>query len=300
MTAARNVALNVTSAVAFGAQQIAASPELAANAKRDAELLLRFVLQCRREELLANPRREITPEQSERFKSVVAERAAGKPIQYITGTQEFWGLELAVTPAVLIPRPETEHLVESALALLPHNHAFCVIDVGTGSGAIAIAIAHERPLIGVDAIDNSPAALAIARGNAQRHGLAGRIEFIEADLLSGVEDARCEMIVSNPPYVATSERASLSIEVREHEPAAALFSGATGYEVYERLLPQAMRALKPEGWLLLEIGYGQQAKLRDMLAEQGYAAIRFVEDLQGISRIAIAQKSSLPEPRSSR
>ena len=287
-------AANVTAAVAFGVQQIAGSPELAANARRDAELLLRFVLQCRREELLANPRRELTPEQSKHFNRLVAERSAGKPIQYITGTQEFWGLELAVTPAVLIPRPETEHLVESALALLPRDRAFRLVDVGTGSGAIAIAIAHERPLIRITAIDSSPAAIAVACANAARHGLASRIEFIEADLLLAVDNASCEMIVSNPPYVATSERAALSVEVREHEPAAALFSGTTGYEVYERLLPQAIRVLKPEGWLLLEIGYGQQAKLRDMLAETGYTAIRFVEDLQGIPRVAIAQKPSQP------
>jgi release factor glutamine methyltransferase len=292
-------AANVTAAVAFGTAQIAASPELAANAKRDAELLLRFVLQCPRAELLANPRRELTAQQGEHFNRVVAERAAGKPIQYITGTQEFWGLELAVTPAVLIPRPETEHLVESALALLPLSRASRVVDVGTGSGAIAIAIAHERPLVRVVAIDSSPAALAVACANAARHGLANGIEFVEADLLSGVDSASCEMIVSNPPYVAMTERASLSIEVREHEPPAALFSGATGYEVYERLLPQAMQALKPQGWLLLEIGFGQQAKLRDMLAEQGYTAIRFIEDLQGIPRVAIAQKPSQPEPRSS-
>src|SRR4051812_2452735 len=130
------VAKNVTAAVAFGAQQIAAVPELAPNARRDSELLLRFALQCRREDLLANPRREITREQDELFQRLVAERALGKPMQYIIGTQEFWGLQLAVTPAVLIPRPETEHLVESALALLPRDHGARVIDVGTGSGAI--------------------------------------------------------------------------------------------------------------------------------------------------------------------
>src|ERR1700730_13785676 len=126
-------AANVTAAVAFGAQQIAASPELAANARRDAELLLSFVLQCPHAGLLANPRRELTAQQGEHFNRLVAERAAGKPIQYITGTQEFWGLELTVTPAVLIPRPETEHLVESALELLPHDRALRVADVGTGS-----------------------------------------------------------------------------------------------------------------------------------------------------------------------
>ncbi len=278
-------------AIVSGAQPLAASPERAANARRDTELLLRFVLECRREELLANPLREITAEQSERFNRLVDERVAGRPIQYIVGTQQFWGLELSVSPDVLIPRPETEHLVESALDSLWLNRAFSVVDVGTGSGAIAIAIAKERPLAQVLALDISAAALAIARANAERHNVADRIEFREADLLSGVDAASCEMIVSNPPYVAESERASLAVEVREHEPAVALFSGATGYEVYERLLPQAMRALKPQGWLLIEIGYGQQATIRDMLEQNRYSAIRFVADLQGIPRVAIAQKA---------
>lgn len=283
--------MNVAGAIGSGAQQIAVAPGLAANARRDAELLLRFVFECRREDLLANPLREITAQQSERFNQLIAERVSGRPIQYILGTQQFWGLEFFVNPDVLIPRPETEHLVESALDLVWTNGAFCVVDVGTGSGAIAIAIAKERPLAQILALDISAAALEVARANAERHQLAGRIEFIEADLLSGVDPASCDMIVSNPPYVAESERASLAAEVREHEPAVALFSGATGYEIYQRLLPQAMHALKPQGWLLLEIGYGQQATIRDMLERNGYSAIRFVADLQGIPRVAIAQKS---------
>jgi release factor glutamine methyltransferase len=286
MTAAKNV----TAAVAFGAQQIAAVPELAPNARRDSELLLRFALQCRREDLLANPRREITREQDELFQRLVAERASGKPMQYIIGTQEFWGLQVAVTPAVLIPRPETEHLVESALALLPRDRTVRVIDVGTGSGAIAIAIAHERPLANIMAIDISPHALAIARANVERHRLTDQIQIIAGDLLSGIDDESCDMVVANPPYVAENERDSLPTEVRNHEPATALFSGPTGYEIYARLIPDAMRVLKAQGWLLLEIGHGQQATIRETLEKSGYSAIRFVDDLQGIPRVAIAQK----------
>ncbi len=291
-----NAAKNVTAAVAFGAQQIAAVPELAVNARRDSESLLRSALQCRREDLLANPHREITREQDELFQRLVAERASGKPMQYIIGTQEFWGLELLVSPAVLIPRPETEHLVESALALLPRDPGTRIIDVGTGSGAIAIAIAHERPLAEIIAIDISPDALAIARSNAERRRLTQRIQFLEGNLLSSIEAECCDMIVSNPPYVAANERESLSIEVRNHEPPTALFSGATGYEIYARLIPDAMRVLKPQGWLLLEIGHGQQATIRDMLEKGGYSAIRFVDDLQGIPRVAIAQKRPSSPP----
>ena len=285
--------LNVQGCILAGATRLSTGlhPD---RARLDSELLLMHVLERNRAWLMAHGGDDVSEDTCARLQELFERRYRGEPIQYVTGECEFYGLPFKVTEDVLIPRPETEHLVESALALLPLSRALRVIDVGTGSGAIAIAIAHERPLIRVAAIDSSPAALAVARANAARHGLAGRIEFIEADLLSAVGTSSCEMIVSNPPYVATSERASLSVEVREHEPAAALFSGATGYEVYEQLLPQAMRTLKPQGWLLLEIGYGQQAKLRDMLAEHGYTAIRFVEDLQGIPRVAIGQKPSQP------
>lgn len=288
--------MNVTEAVAFGAQRIALHPELGANARRDAELLLRFVLGGRREELLANPRREIGAEERERFEGVIAERAAGKPVQYITGVQDFWGLDFAVTPAVLIPRPETEHLVEAALALLPGERAINVIDVGTGSGAIAVAIAHDRPQARITAIDISGDALGIARGNAERHQVADRIHFVEGDLLDGIADASCDMIVANPPYVAESERGSLAVEVRDHEPAAALFAGVTGYAIYERLIPQAARVLRPEGRLLLEIGTGQRMRVKGMLAEDGFADIQFIDDLQGIPRVAIARRDAVNGP----
>lgn len=287
-----NMPMNVTETVAFGAQRIASHPELGANARRDAELLLRFVLGVRREELLANPQREIRGEERERFEGLIVERAAGKPVQYITGVQHFWGLEFAVTPAVLIPRPETEHLVEAALALLGCDDAVRVIDVGTGSGAIAIAIAHDRPAARITAIDISRDALAVARGNAERHHVAGRIRFVEGDLLDGIADAACDMIVANPPYVAESERSSLAVEVRDYEPAAALFAGATGYAIYERLIPQAARVLRPEGWLLLEIGVGQQVRIEGMLTENGFAGVRFVDDLQSIPRVVIAQRDA--------
>ncbi len=193
----------------------------------------------------------------------------------------------AVSPDVLIPRPETEHLVEALLARMPHDRPVRIADVGTGSGAIAVALAYALPQARILALDISKAALRIASMNAQQNGVAGRIRFVESDLLNGAGDEQFDAIVSNPPYVALSEREGLEIQVRDYEPEEALFAGPTGLEIYQRLIPQAQTCLKRGGWLLVEMGAGQQSALLRLL--EGWGGVAFVSDLQGIPRVAIAQ-----------
>ena len=238
--------------------------------------------------LLANPGHPLTPSQAERYAEMIGRRARSEPMQYITGEQEFFGLRFAVTPDVLIPRPETEHLVEAALERAPKDQAFKIVDVGTGSGAIAVALASHLPLAEITALDISPAALNVARANARGHGLAERVRFLQSDLLDIVRGESFDMVVSNPPYVAESDRDSLEAQVRDYEPGVALFAGTSGLDIYERLIPQAHRVLRPGGWLLLEFGAGQNLQLRQLLDR--WNEVGFVPDLQGISRVAFAQR----------
>jgi release factor glutamine methyltransferase len=228
---------------------------------------------------------ELTAEQFSKFEGWMARRACHEPVQYIVGETEFYGLTFRVTPDVLIPRPETEHLVESVIERVRHDAAVRICDVGTGSGAIAVALAHALPLAEVTALDISAAALEIANENAVRHGIAGRTRFVQSDLLSAVRGERFDVVVSNPPYVRDDE--VLEAQVREFEPREALFAGPTGLEVYERLIPGARPALVPDGWLLMEIGHGQRESLKELLGD--WDAVSFVDDLQGIPRVAIAQ-----------
>jgi len=229
-------------------------------------------------------------EQLEAYSQLLSRRAAGEPIQYIVGETEFYGLPFHVTREVLIPRPETEHLVEKVLELLPLFSPPRIVDVGTGSGAIAIALAHEWPSAVVTSIDVSSSALELARRNAARNGFADRIRFLEGDLLAPVAGEQFDVVVSNPPYVATVDRETLAAEVREHEPAVALFAGDDGLDVIRRLIPEALAALVSGGYLLLEIGQSQSGATGDLLASAGYEAIEFVPDLQGIPRVAVARR----------
>lgn len=272
--------ISAAEALRLGAQRLTAF----ASARRDAELLLLHTLHRDRAWLLAHPEAEIPPAQLAHYDKLLARRARHEPIQYITGQQEFFGLTLRVTPDVLIPRPETEHLVEAALARISPGHPMRILDVGTGSGAIAIAIAAHRPQAAVTAADISPAALAVARENAATHHVA--IRFIESDLLAALPNEKFDLILSNPPYVPASDE--LEPQVHEFEPHSALFAGESGLDIYRRLIPQAHHALVPGGWLLMEIGHGQQPSLTQLLA--GWQNVAFVPDLQGIPRVAIAQK----------
>jgi len=261
----------------------------------NAELLLRFTLDCDRAYLYAHPERELTDEELGRYEAVLAERARGVPAQYITGRQEFWGMDLIVTPAVLIPRPETEHLVERVLEIVQrlaakpgeHRRTLCLADVGTGSGSIALALARELPEAEIHATDISSAALEIARANAARHQLEHRLHFHQTDLLTGV-GANFDFVVSNPPYVGESEEDQVQLEVRKFEPRTAVFAGPTGIEVIQRLIPQAWEALHNNGWLVMEISRPTAEPARRLLS--GWDDVHISPDLQGIPRVAQARK----------
>jgi release factor glutamine methyltransferase len=260
--------------------------------RMNAEVLLMFVLACDRAYLYAHPERELTAEEAARYDEAMAERSRGKPSQYITGHQEFWGLDLIVSPAVLIPRPETEHVVETALELvreLAPSAPLRIVDVGTGSGCIALALARELPHAEVQALDVSEAALEIARANAARLELAGRIVFRQSDLLAALPpEAAFDFMVSNPPYVGEAEPEKVQREVREFEPRVAVFAGEKGLEVYERLIPQAREHLKPGGWLVMEIGFSIEEAVRALLT--GWSEVRVTHDLQGIPRVVAGRK----------
>ena len=249
-----------------------------------------FTLGCDRAYLYAHPERELSADEHRRYGEYITERASGKPAQYITGHQEFWGLDLVVSPAVLIPRPETEHVVETVLALVDPSavgRTLKIIDVGTGSGCIAVALASELSNADIYATDLSSDALDIARANAARLGYAGRIQFQQADLLEGFSSQQFDLVASNPPYVSELEPEKTQREVREFEPKAAVFAGPTGMEIYERLLPQARNCLRDRGWLVMEIGYSIEEPVRALL--RGWNEVRTINDLQGIPRVVAAR-----------
>jgi release factor glutamine methyltransferase len=258
----------------------------------NAETLLMFSLSCDRAYLFAHPERELTPQEKINYQEAIAQRAIGIPAQYVTGHQEFWGMDLIVSPAVLIPRPETEHLVEAALELVNSRRGSVparFLDVGTGSGCIALALAKELPQADIHATDISASALEIARANAARHGLDGRIQFHQTDLLQGFEPGSFDVIVSNPPYVGESEEDQVQLEVRKYEPRNAVFAGSTGLEIIERLIPQANTVLKPGGWLVMEMSGTIAEGVKRLLT--GWSDLRVINDLQGIPRVAWAAKA---------
>ncbi|MBV8052802.1 MAG: peptide chain release factor N(5)-glutamine methyltransferase [Acidobacteriaceae bacterium] len=263
--------------------------------RMNAELLLMFVLGCDRAYLHAHPERELTEDEQRRYDAALAERARGVPAQYITGHQEFWGMDLIVSPAVLIPRPETEHVIEAVLALGRTGGQECqpptilrIADVGTGSGCIALALAKELPTAVIHAIDVSASALEVARANAARHQLESRIHFHRGDLLAGFEREYFDFVVSNPPYVGESEVDQVQLEVRKFEPGNAVFAGPKGTEAIERLIPQANAALKPGGWLVMEVSGAIAGEVRRLLKD--WNDVQLKPDLQSIPRVALARK----------
>ena len=265
----------------------------------NAELLLMFTLNCDRAYLFAHPEHELSGEEQMRYDLALAERGRGVPAQYITGHQEFWGMDLIVTPAVLIPRPETEHLIETLLSLAtrkriggqpcpPPASPLRFLDVGTGSGCIALALAKEFPDGEIHATDISAAALEVARANAARLQLEKRIHFRQGNLLQGLDLNDLDFVVSNPPYVGESEKDQVQLEVRKFEPRNAVFAGPVGVEVIERLLPQAHAALRPGGWLVLEISGTIAGKVERLL--ESWDQVRVLPDLQSIPRVVQARK----------
>lgn len=260
--------------------------------RMNAELLLRFTLSCDRAYLFAHPERELTFEEDARYRTALAERSRGVPAQYITGHQEFWGMDLIVSPAVLIPRPETEHVVETVLALAKAFQAkgsreIRMVDVGTGSGCIALALAKELPDAEIHATDISHAALEIARANAARLQLSSRIHFHQTDLLEGLAGG-FDLVSSNPPYVGESEEDQVQLEVRKFEPRNAVFAGTTGVEIIERLIEQAAVALNPGRSLVFEISGTIAKRVKSLLA--GWQDVAVIPDLQSIPRVMRATK----------
>jgi release factor glutamine methyltransferase len=252
-----------------------------------------FTLGCDRAYLYAYPERKLSTDDQSRYDQALTEREHGVPTQYITGHQEFWGMDFIVTPAVLIPRPETEHVIETVLERVRVERApsppdsLRILDIGTGSGCIALALAKELPSAEIHATEISTAALEIARANAARLQLEACVQFHCTDLLQGLELGAFDFVVSNPPYVGESEDDQVQLEVRKHEPHNAVFAGATGLEVIERLIPQAHESLKPGGWLVMEISGTVAERVRGLLAE--WNEVEITNDLQGIPRVASAR-----------
>ena len=264
-----------------------------------AELLLMHVLQRDRAWLYAHPESELSPNEAATYAQLIERRSEGVPTQYITGRQEFWGLEFEIGPGVLIPRPETEHVIEVGLERIGERRAepLRIADVGTGSGCIAIALARELPGAEIVATDISAAALDYAQRNAARHSVSNRIQFLKADLLEaaidpGHAEGGFDLIVSNPPYVGRNDSANLPREVREHEPAEALFAGDDGLEIYPALIEQAAGKLAPNGILVLELGYNGAQYVGPLLSVPHWSDLRVTRDLAGIERVVSARLSA--------
>jgi len=268
-------------------QQLAAvspSPRL------DAEVLLMLVTGLARTALITRAQEPLLPEHEERLHALLTRRARGEPIAYLTGRREFWSLDLCVTPDVLIPRPETELLVEQTLVHIPEDAEWTVADLGTGSGAIALAIATERPHCRLIATDSSTAALAVARANATRLGIA-KVEFRHGEWLKPLAGMRFDVIVSNPPYVRANDPHLTQGDVR-FEPESALVAGADGLDAIRRIAVDALSCLRPGGWLLLEHGHDQAQAVRALLESHCYDAVASCRDTAGHERVTAGRTHS--------
>jgi release factor glutamine methyltransferase len=257
----------------------------------DARLLAQHVLGWSTERFLTDAHAQAPDGFMRRYQSLVARRATREPLAYIVGVREFWGLELEVTPHVLIPRPATELIVEAVLELFPNRMAALeVADICTGCGCVAVAIAHERPAARLVAIDISEEAIDVARRNAGRHGVGARVSIRRGDLLHGI-DGPFDAIVANPPYVVDGARDALQPEVRDHEPAVALFGGREGLDLVTRLVADAPSQLRPGGYLIFEFGLGQDVEIEELLDGSPQLELEDLRrDLQGIARTAVARR----------
>ena len=289
----------IAEAIAEGAAKLRASG--VSEERRAAGILLCHTLGIDRTHLLTRSSEQVDESCYESYLASVDRRAAGEPLQYITGHQEFYGLDFMVTPDVLIPRPETEFLVERVIELHRARHAEdspVIADVGTGSGCIAVTLAYHIPGARVIAIDISRAALDVARANAERHGVRHRIEFAEGDLLEPLESlggsqglaGAVDFLASNPPYVEGRKPETVQREVRDWEPASALYGGADGLSCYRRLLAEGARYLKSRGYLVCEIGYTQLDAIREMIDVKEWELVDVTNDLQGIPRTLTIRK----------
>lgn len=261
--------------------------------RREAGSLLAFALGKNQTFLIAHSEYELSSGEEKRFQKALARRAAREPFQYITGRQEFYGLDFEVTPDVLIPRPETELIVENAIEILRGNQNALFCEVGTGSGCIAVSILHESESATAIGLDISERALEIARRNAARHRVSERIELKTSDIFAALEDERFDLIVSNPPYIPLKDIENLQAEVRDFEPLEALTDNQNGLSIIEKIISQAPRFLKPEGILLMEIGFDQSLKVREMFSAKSWQGVEILPDLQGHPRMVKARIRSL-------
>jgi release factor glutamine methyltransferase len=284
--------------VARGLERLVAAGIREDEARRDAELLARHALGWDRAAWLASRRDTANSRFISEYDALVTRRAAREPVSLILGRREFWGLEFDTRPGALIPRPETELIVEEALEEVTDTHAPLVADVGTGSGCLAVALATELPHARIVATDVSAPALEIARANAEKHGLDARVHLVRANLLDGLA-AQFDLIVSNPPYVKSGDRAGLGREVRDYEPDVALFGGPDGLDAIRALLARAPACLKPDGRFILEFGYGQEPDVVALARSAGFDVLRIRTDLQDIPRVAVLALME-PDGRSSR
>lgn len=263
------------------------------DARVEAEYFLTHLLACKRHELFLNPDRPLDAEESALLTAFIQRRLGREPVQYITGVVEFYGLELRVTKDVLIPRPETELLVDAAMQTLPQK-ASVAIDLCTGSGCIAVALAVKIPDITIFATDISAETLKVAEENAVAHNVSDRVHLLQGDLYTALDDAgvkgRADLILSNPPYVADDEYARLQPEIRLYEPRTALLAGPDGLEFYRRIINGAGRYLAPKGCIIMEAGYGQADRIREIIEADGrYADFEIKKDLAGIERVVKAR-----------
>jgi len=266
-----------------------------ANAAQEARWLLTYALEMKTHELAIGSEQPVTVEQRERVLSVVRRREAREPLQYILGSQEFCGLDFCVTSAVLIPRPETELLIQETLREGGFAEGAVLVDVGTGSGCVAVTLATIVSGMRIFALDCSQDALSVAKGNAERHGVRDKVIWLEGDLLSPLRECSVagavDAIISNPPYIAEGDWAGLEPEVRDYEPRRALLAGSQGIEFHERLIHESKEFLSPGGLLVMELGQGQAALVRRLAeAAEGYTGIQTVKDEAGIERVLIARR----------
>lgn len=283
------VAISINQAQASGAESLQAAGII--DPRLEAGSLLAHALSRDRTYVITHGDDLVTGEQLDRFRDLIARRAAREPLQYIVGHQEFFKLSFEVTPDVLIPRPETELIVEAALELADREGSLSILDVGTGSGCIVISLLHELKNAHATATDISPSALEVARRNAQRHHVSDRVTFIEADSLSRLsQSAAFSLIVSNPPYIPAGDIATLQREVREHEPLTALLAGADGLDHIRALLRETPPLLHHNGYFIFEIGFGQGEAIEELVDRAVWHLIEVRRDLQGIPRTVVLQK----------